>query len=121
MAQLVLMLTHTFSDNLRALCTERGLMLAPRSICAITLCTLAACASDSDRFSSGVFVATHKVSVETELYVDGPQQGRPPDGTVRAGKLVHRIATAGSYTHIQLQNNQRGWIASDALEPLASR
>lgn len=96
-------------------------MLAPRSICAVALCALAACASDSDRYSSGVFVATHKVSAETALYVDGPQQGRPPDGTVRAGRLVHRIETSGSYTHIQMQNDQRGWISSDALEPLASR
>jgi hypothetical protein len=41
---------------------------------------------------------THRISADTEYYRDGPQQARPPDGTLAAGTTVRLVRDAGSYS-----------------------
>jgi hypothetical protein len=61
---------------------------------------------------------THTVTVDTEYYRDGPQQSRPPDGTLAAGALVRMVSESGSYSLVETSDRLRVYVASDSLQPL---
>ncbi len=58
---------------------------------------------------------THVVTTDTPYYESGPQQSRPPEGTLRAGTRVRILEEAGSYTRVETEDGIRGYVASDAL------
>ena len=58
----------------------------------------------------------HVLSADTEFYIDGPQQSRPPDGTLKAGDKVIVIEEAGSCCRVQSEDGILVFIAADALE-----
>jgi hypothetical protein len=62
--------------------------------------------------------ATHRVTVDTEYYRDGPQQARPADGTLAAGTIVRLVKESGSYSLVETSNRLQVYIASDSLQPL---
>jgi hypothetical protein len=61
---------------------------------------------------------THRVAADTEYYRDGPQQARPPDGTLPAGTLVRLVSSAGSYSLVETSDRLQVYVASDSLQPL---
>ena len=71
--------------------------------------------NDHETHESPVSEFTHVISVETEYYTTGPQQGRPPDGKFSAGTNVNVIEEAGSYTLVRSKNGVEAFVASDAL------
>ena len=60
---------------------------------------------------------THVLTSDTPYYTQGPQQARPPNGTLTAGTLVAVIEDQGSYTVIQTKEGVVGHVASGALAP----
>ncbi|TWT62369.1 SH3 domain-containing protein [Rubinisphaera italica] len=64
---------------------------------------------------------THSISVETEYYKGGPQQGSPPDGKLTAGTEVKLVESAGSYSLIETAEGEQAYISSDALNKIAGR
>ena len=66
--------------------------------------------------ASGAF-SGHALPADTEYYRDGPQQSRPPDGTLKAGTKVMVIEDAGSYCRIRSENGIVAFIAADAIRP----
>ncbi len=57
----------------------------------------------------------HVLAADTEYYIDGPQQSRPPDGTMEAGMKVTVIEDAGSYCRVQTEDGIVAFIAADAV------
>jgi hypothetical protein len=57
----------------------------------------------------------HILSADTEYYLDGPQQSRPPDGTLKAGMKVTVIEDAGSYCRVRSEDGIVAFIAADAI------
>ena len=63
--------------------------------------------------------ATHTLTSPTELYRGGPQQARPADRRLEAGTLVRVIENAGSYTLVELEDGDGGYVLTNALRPTA--
>ena len=59
---------------------------------------------------------THVLTVETEYYLGGPQQARPPDGQFTAGVKVKLIEQAGSYSQVESESGITAYIAADAIQ-----
>lgn len=62
--------------------------------------------------------ATHVVAHETPFYLDGPQQARPPDGTLAIGTRVALAREAGSYAQVVLPDGRRAYVEAGSLKPL---
>ncbi|NIP86015.1 MAG: hypothetical protein GTO03_10810 [Planctomycetales bacterium] len=58
---------------------------------------------------------THALHKPATFYLGGPQQARPPDGTLAAGTKVRILQQAGSYVEIETDSGLRAFVASDAL------
>ena len=65
--------------------------------------------SESPTFSG------HVLAADTEYYLDGPQQSRPPDGTLKAGTKVMVMEDAGSYCRVRSEDGIVAFIAADAI------
>lgn len=65
--------------------------------------------------------ATHRVGTRTELYRGGPQQGRPAESELPAETYVRVIETAGSYSLIETESGEGGWVITSALQPLVMK
>jgi len=65
--------------------------------------------------SSAVPEFSHVITVETEYYVTGPQQGRPPEGSFPAGTNVNVVEEAGSYVLVKSEGGVSGYVAADAV------
>lgn len=61
---------------------------------------------------------THTLKTTVEYYATGPQQGRPPDGHLAGGTKVKLVEAAGSYSLIESASGKKGYVASDALQPI---
>ena len=59
---------------------------------------------------------THTITIDTEYYTDGPQQARPPDGTMRAGTNVTLVEEAGSYCRVKSEEGIEGYVATGSLK-----
>jgi hypothetical protein len=55
---------------------------------------------------------THVATTDTEYYLSGPAQARPPEGTVKAGTRVRVLQEAGSYTRVETEDGITGYVAS---------
>ena len=62
--------------------------------------------------------ATHVITFETNYYVSGPQQARPPEGKFAAGTKVSLIGDAGSYSLVRALDGRQGYVSTDALKAL---
>lgn len=60
--------------------------------------------------------ATHVITYETDYYVSGPQQARPPEGKFAAGTKVTLIGDAGSYSLVRALDGRQGYVSTDALK-----
>jgi hypothetical protein len=63
-------------------------------------------------------VFTHVVADDTEYYLSGPQQARPPDGTLPAGTKVTLLEEAGSYCRVRSEGRIEAYVSTDSLQPL---
>lgn len=61
---------------------------------------------------------THTLTRDEPYYLTGPQQGRPPDGRLKAGTKVSLLETAGSYARITAEDETTVWVATDALKAM---
>jgi hypothetical protein len=59
---------------------------------------------------------THIIATDTEYYTDGPQQSRPPDGTMKAGTKVKVVEEAGSYCRVEAEDGIVGFVAVDVVK-----
>jgi hypothetical protein len=59
---------------------------------------------------------THVITTDTAYYTIGPQQARPPDGTLKAGTKVRVVREAGSYCQVETEDGVVGFVAVDAVE-----
>ena len=64
---------------------------------------------------------THRITIDTEFYTGGPQQARPPDGTMKAGTKVILIREAGSYCQVQSEDGVEAYVTTGSLEPIAPK
>jgi hypothetical protein len=61
---------------------------------------------------------THLVVTDTKYYLSGPQQARPPDGTLSAGTKVTLLEEAGSYCRIRSEDGIEAYVSTDSLQRL---
>ena len=61
-------------------------------------------------------VSAHALAADAEYYLDGPQQSRPPDGTLKAGTKVMVIEDAGSYCRVRSEDGILAFIATNAIK-----
>ena len=61
---------------------------------------------------------THVVVSDTQYYANGPQQARPPDGTIVAGTKVFVTQENGSYVVVQTADGVTGHVSVDAIKPI---
>jgi rhodanese-related sulfurtransferase len=64
---------------------------------------------------------THVVASDTPYYTTGPQQGRPADGTFKAGTKIALIRDAGSYSLVKSEDGTQGYIVSTAVVAAAPK
>ena len=57
----------------------------------------------------------HVIATGTEYYMGGPQQARPPDGTLEPGTPVRVADKAGSYWLIETAGGISAYVAADAV------
>jgi hypothetical protein len=62
-------------------------------------------------------VFTHVVATDTEYYLSGPPQARPPDGTLSAGTKVTLLEEAGSYCRARSEGGIEAYVSTDSLQP----
>ena len=55
------------------------------------------------------------ISEKTPFYETGPQQGRPPDGMLKAGERVGLVKKDSSYPQIELENGKVVYVATESL------
>ena len=63
---------------------------------------------------------THELISDEPYYRNGPQQGRPPDGTFKAGTKVRVDSDAGSYSYVTSEDGVSGAVTTDSLRPIQS-
>ena len=59
---------------------------------------------------------TYVIDHPTTYYTGGPQQGRPPDGTLPNGTRVRVIRDEGSYTLVETVDGMEAHVATDCLK-----
>jgi NitT/TauT family transport system substrate-binding protein len=59
---------------------------------------------------------THTLTRDEPYYLTGPQQGRPPEGTLKAGSKVKLLESAGSHARVTTEEGTTAWVAADALK-----
>jgi hypothetical protein len=55
------------------------------------------------------------ITSSTAYYTDGPQQGRPPDGTLPEGTQIRVISDAGSYSVVQTADGIHAYVSTGAI------
>ena len=91
-----------------------------RAIYAIIVSLPLACAPVASAVSQPSGAATspsmgYVVPVETAYYSAGPQQGRPPEGTLPSGTRIRILREAGSYVQVETEAGQTVFVAADAV------
>lgn len=61
------------------------------------------------------FEHSHVVKVASQYYMDGPQQGRPPDGEFATGTKVRLLESAGSYSLVLSEEGTEAYVSSDVI------
>ena len=60
--------------------------------------------------------STHTITTDTEYYLSGPQQARPPEGKLKAGTKVEVLEEAGSYCRVKSEDDVVGFVVTDSLK-----
>jgi serpin B len=60
------------------------------------------------------------ITADTFYYATSPQQGRPPDGSLAAGTKVAVLRRQSSYSLVQSQGGERGYVATTALKSVVA-
>jgi hypothetical protein len=60
-------------------------------------------------------VFTHVVVADTPYYLGGPQQARPPEGTLKAGTKVAVLRDTSSYLLVNSETGLRAYVAKRAV------
>lgn len=68
--------------------------------------------------ASKAFRPTHRVVRKESFYRDGPQQARPPDGSLSIGDEVQHLADAGSYVRIRLRDGTEASVPVGSIAPI---
>ena len=55
------------------------------------------------------------ITSSTAYYTDGPQQGRPADGTLAEGTRIRVIKDAGSYSVVQTADGIHAYVSTGAI------
>lgn len=86
---------------------------------------LAACSKRCERFSPHPATRPaesdasdgldHVLTTDAAYYRDSPAQGRPPDGTWKAGTRVRVRSRDGSYWRVQTEDGVEAHVSADAL------
>jgi hypothetical protein len=61
---------------------------------------------------------THVLARDEPYYLTGPQQGRPPEGTLKAGTRVKLVESAGTYSRVAAEDGTAAWVSSESLKSL---
>ena len=61
---------------------------------------------------------THVLTVDAAYYTGGPQQARPPDGTLNAGAKVELIEDAGSYCRVRSEDGVEAYVDVGSLREI---
>jgi hypothetical protein len=61
---------------------------------------------------------THELAQDEPYYLDGPQQGRPPDGEFKAGTKVLLESPSGSYSFVTSEDGIHAAVLTSSLKPL---
>jgi serpin B len=88
-------------------------MFRPLFLASLVLGTTAAGAAEPPKESF-----THTIQAETPYYTSGPQQGRPPDGTLPTGTKVKLLREAGSYSQVQAESGVTAYVAGETLQEI---
>jgi hypothetical protein len=65
-----------------------------------------------------LFRPSHRVSAAAEMYIEGPQQARPPDGIIPADTEIQLVRDEGSYVRVRLKEGQEVSISRSVLSSL---
>ncbi len=63
----------------------------------------------------------HVLATDAEFYRDSPAQGRPPDGTWKAGTRVKVLSRDGSYWRVQTEDGVDAHVSADAVRAADAR
>ncbi len=58
----------------------------------------------------------YTIAQEVEYYTTGPQQGRPPDGTLAAGTKVNVLRRTGGYSLVRWAGGIEGYVLTEAIQ-----
>ncbi|HEX5105245.1 MAG TPA: serpin family protein [Pirellulaceae bacterium] len=72
-------------------------------------------------FGTERMAATHLIAADTPYYKSGPQQGRPADGTLKAGTRVQLVKAAGSFSQVKADSGVVAYVAAQSLTPVLSK
>lgn len=78
---------------------------------------LTGCCPSCER-SPATAAFTYVVVADTPYYTAGPQQARPPDGTLKAQTKVRVLRDAGSYCQIESETGVTAYVSTGALTKL---
>ena len=62
---------------------------------------------------------THIITADTPYYLNGPQQARPSDGTLKAGTQITVVENQGSYSVVRTKDGIKAHVASNTFKPLS--
>jgi hypothetical protein len=68
--------------------------------------------------SQSTIIFTHEVTRDEPYYITSPGQGRPPDGTFKAGTKVSVSRGSGSYSYVVSEGDISAYVSSAALKHL---
>jgi hypothetical protein len=63
---------------------------------------------------------THVVSEDSPYYASSPAQGRPADGTLKAGTRVLVMMPRGAYSQVVTADGKRVYTTTSGLKPIGS-
>lgn len=63
---------------------------------------------------------THVLTGDQPYYATSPAQGRPPEGTLKAGTKVVLVMPRGSYSQVMTADGKRVYTSTAALKPVGS-
>jgi hypothetical protein len=90
-------------------------MRAHGCLAVLVLVALAACHQPAHEPPPIESPWTHALRTDAAFYTDGPQQARPPDGTLERGLRVRIVEDAGSYVRVVTEDERKAYVARDAL------
>jgi len=83
-----------------------------KSICLVVLLTFfIGCSSKPQPY-------THVITAETNYYLSGPQQGRPPEGKFKTGTKIMIVSDSGSYVLVKSEEGIEAHVSKGSLKKI---